>query len=47
VSLELPLREGRNDVRLVNLGPPARAIGGADPRVVSVQMSPWTVTRSR
>jgi hypothetical protein len=47
VRLEVSLREGRNDVRLINQGPPARPIGGTDMRVVSVQVSPWTVTRSR
>jgi hypothetical protein len=47
VRLEVSLREGRNDVRLINQGPPARPIGGTDMHVVSVQVSRWTLTRSR
>ena len=45
VTLDLSLQEGRNDVRLTNLGAPARPVAPGDPRVVSVQVSPWTVER--
>jgi hypothetical protein len=47
VGLKVALREGRNDVGLVNLGPAASPVGRLDERRVSVQVSPWTVTRSR
>ena len=47
VALDVSLQPGRNDVRLVNLGPPAHPITGTEAPAVSVRVSPWTVRRSR
>ena len=47
VEMEMPLRKGRNDVVVANIGPRAERISEADPRIVSVRMSEWVLRRVR
>ncbi len=45
VTTEVPLRAGRNDFALANRGVPAAPLRPGDPRIVSLQMSMWDLTR--
>jgi hypothetical protein len=46
-SVEFRLPAGQVDINLVNQGPKARMISAIDQRVVSVEMSDWTLSRVR
>lgn len=45
VELEVRLRSGRNDFTLVNAGAPATPLRAGDPRIASLQVSLWELTR--
>ena len=45
VALTARLGSGRNDFTLANEGPAAKQISPADPRVVSLRVSQWSLTR--
>jgi hypothetical protein len=46
LSFTVRLKAGRNDFALTNEGAPARQISASDLRIVSIQMSEWTVARA-